>query len=290
MITTPESRFSELWSIQEKELFSLKEMAQHWKNAEALLAQDARVALKYAQKVLKGPFKGAEPVLAQDPHLALQYAQEVLKGPFPAAEATIATNAGAALLYAQTVLQDRFHAAEPVIAAAPLSALVYASLFIKGPWPEAEPTIATSATWSVKYSRDCIKGRWPPGEPVLANSGNDAVKYAGVIQGPFVLGESVILSSESCSEDYVAVLRVGEPTVETEVSLFRAVAVLHFVHQHPGWALRDSEIQALQTHWKQTIEALGCEPTSIEAWACAKTILFPSQAPTVLQAAVDFSV
>ena len=66
---------------------------------EAVIAQDAESAYKYAFDVIKGPWPEAEPVIAQDPRQAYFYALDVIQGRFPEAEPVIAQDEEYSWLY-----------------------------------------------------------------------------------------------------------------------------------------------------------------------------------------------
>ncbi len=204
-------------------------------------------------------------------------------------EVSAAKNARTACLYAIKVLKDRFYAAESLLATDATYAVLYAEKVIQGLFVEAEPVIATDADCSLHYARHSVKGRWPKGELAMSQCALTSVGYARLLKGPFVLGEEAIFSSKVRTEEYVSILRAGEPTPENRISLFRTTAVLKFVYRAPSWTLDDPQMKKMQEHWKQTIDALGLEPCSMAARECAKAMLFPEPAVEMSSKKIDFS-
>ena len=79
------------------------------KKREKYIARDPEYALKYAEKILKGPFPTGEDVIARDTDIAYDYAISVLKGPFPKGEEAIAKSKEISRYYAKSVLKKDFY-------------------------------------------------------------------------------------------------------------------------------------------------------------------------------------
>jgi hypothetical protein len=82
---------------------------------EDIIAQDSKISLDYALKVLHDPFPKGEDAIAQDPYSAYQYARYVLYGPFPKGEDAISKDTYFSYGYAKEVLKDRFKKSERTI-------------------------------------------------------------------------------------------------------------------------------------------------------------------------------
>lgn len=84
---------------------------------EPSIAKDGYIAYKYARDVLKDRFKLGEPAIANfyAPNIPVRYAEKILKGPFPEAEENIAKDSHYSDIYAIEVLNKRFELGEPAI-------------------------------------------------------------------------------------------------------------------------------------------------------------------------------
>lgn len=85
-----------------------KDNPEELKKREKYIARDPEYALKYAEKILKGPFPASEAEIAKVAAYSYYYARDVLDGPFPAGEDTLAKDGYYAFVYARDVLKDTF--------------------------------------------------------------------------------------------------------------------------------------------------------------------------------------
>lgn len=92
---------------------------------------DKEVAVVIWEKYKDQPkeLKKREAAIATDPRLALLYAEKIIKGRFPKGEAAIAKSADDAYLHARDVIKGRWLKAETVIARHPGYAHDYAEAF-----------------------------------------------------------------------------------------------------------------------------------------------------------------
>lgn len=79
------------------------------KKREKYIARDPEYALKYAEKILKGPFPASEAEIAKVAAYSYYYARDVLDGPFPTGEEAISKDANFASYYAKRVLKADFY-------------------------------------------------------------------------------------------------------------------------------------------------------------------------------------
>jgi lambda repressor-like predicted transcriptional regulator len=156
---------------------------------EALKSSDG--ALRYAMKVLKGPFPEGEDLIAEDAHNSFYYALEILKKPWPKGEDAISTYTHYSLKYAQYVL--------------------------KGPFPKGEDAISRDGESSIIYSREVIRAPFPKGENAIATDGFFSFEYAAdVLKRRFLKGEKEILRSRY-KRDYFDWLKVNDPRGWTRI-------------------------------------------------------------------------
>jgi hypothetical protein len=174
-----------------------------WPEAESIIAQDLLAAFDYAQNVIKGRWAEGEKAIAQNPQAAFDYAYQVINGRWPEAESIIAQDPQAAFNYARLVIEGRWPKAESIIAQNPRAAFNYAYYVIKGRWPEAESIIAQDPLVAFNYARLVIKGRWPEAESIIAQDPQAAFDYARlVIKGRWPEAEESISKNPKLSIPY----------------------------------------------------------------------------------------
>lgn len=169
------------------------------------LMRDPIIAVRYAEKVLKGPWPEAEDIISKNPMAAVKYAKLIGKR-WQKGEKAIATDIDASLEYAQYVLKDRFIPGEEVIVTNLELAFYYMSQFKSdfstSRWPALEKAILNPRTeeseyhraqWAAIYADNNIKGRWPEAESLIAKFASSSYHYAvDVLKGPFPKGEHAI--------------------------------------------------------------------------------------------------
>jgi hypothetical protein len=100
------------------------------------ISKDAKVALRTAEKIIKGRFELAEPTISNDAHSAYWYAKDVIKGKWEAGEPGIAGDSKYSFDYASNVLRGRFILGEPSIAKDEYLSYKYATEIVMGKLPE----------------------------------------------------------------------------------------------------------------------------------------------------------
>ena len=129
-------------------------------NLEPVILKSPNWSARYAYYCVGGRWKEAEALITGDPRVAYDYAYNV-RGPFPEAEKMIARDADCAYRYAKYILHDRFPAGEKSIARDPESAARYASDVIEGRWERAEKAIMADSRWMLHYAKKAIRGQLP---------------------------------------------------------------------------------------------------------------------------------
>ena len=175
-----------------------------WPEGEPVILKSAARAVQYASRIIGGRWPEAEPIIAKDPDAASSYAIHIIKGRWPEAEPAIATDAEEAYAYIRQILKRRWPEAEPVIMkdvsphetdeTAWSVAVTYAVDYVKGRWLEAEPYIMKDTESAVHYARAVIKGRWPEAEPYIMRDPKTVYTYArDVIKGRWPEAEPYIM-------------------------------------------------------------------------------------------------
>jgi hypothetical protein len=137
--------------------------------AEAQIAKDPRLAVRYAKDVIKGRWPEAEKWMGvTDLHSAISYAADVLKQRWPTLEEALLNQTTDyntvynIILYINRVIKGRWLEAEPLIVKDTNAMLRYAEKYVRGPWPEVEQTILRSNSETIfAYITRVLKGPWP---------------------------------------------------------------------------------------------------------------------------------
>ena len=156
---------------------------------EAIIAQDSLQSLKYAERVLKGPFLQGEAAIASNIGDGLQYAERVLQGSFPKMEPLLYASGAPYQLasYALDCAKTRLPLeAEQKILTDLSLAFFYARDILKGPWPELEAALLPETPTylglgaCVRYADEVLKKPWPALEPLLLAFDKEKPLYLGL--------------------------------------------------------------------------------------------------------------